>query len=703
MKKLDKLIISSFLGPFFLTFVVVVFILLTVHMLKYFDDIVGKGLEWYVIGKLLFFFAIFVTPNAIHLAILLSSLMTFGNLGEHFELTAIKSSGISLLRALRPIFVFVLLMTVFAFYSNNYFVPKAALNAYSLMYDIKQKKPALNLKEGAFYDGIPNFSIKVNEKFSDGQTIKDVIIYNHKDKDGNKDVTIADSGRMYTFMDDKYLKFELFNGRSYKEGEGSSSRTYRRSDKPESLSRYKFKESKFVMDLSSFDIKETKKELFSRNRIMRNLSELEVDSDSIRNEVWDERLNHVKNFKFFFGKYDFKEEPLPIPLELARYQVRRDSLDSVKNVLAEIKRKKAEEERKKEEKRLEEEEKKRQKEEAEKSRARKDSINAAMKAARKKNAISKPLDIASKKKQKMVSPQVNNATNKEKSPARKYETASDRPNVSKEVIKDFNKKEKRKKSVQAKDKEKPALTPKKRSKKKGIPGKQKEQVKIVKKNETTAGKVAAADEPLALVEVENDTIIAEKIVEKDSAAIADSIALAQRTPEEVLEDFIQQGNTNSKVLSSSLNKVRQVKSKLSGHNKRMKDIRREFYIVSIQWHKILGNCAACIIMFLIGAPLGAIIKRGGLGMPVLISIVFFIIYYVINMTGEKWAKQGAIDAVWGMWAANALLLPIGIFFLRQARNDARLFDADFYSVVIEKVKVFVGKRKKVKNLTVDNK
>ncbi|MCG8384751.1 MAG: LptF/LptG family permease, partial [Cytophagales bacterium] len=215
MKKLDKLILSSFLGPFFLTFLVVVFILLTQHMLKYFDDIVGKDLGWDVLAQLFFHFAVFMTPIAIPLAILLSSLMTFGNLGEHFELTAIKSAGISLLRALLPIFIFVLGLTVIAFYSNNYFVPKSALEAYSLLYDIKQKKPALDLKQGAFYNGIPDFSIKVNKKHKDGRTLEDIIIYDHRNQNGNKKVTLADSGAMYTILDDRFLKLELFNGHFY--------------------------------------------------------------------------------------------------------------------------------------------------------------------------------------------------------------------------------------------------------------------------------------------------------------------------------------------------------------------------------------------------------------------------------------------------------------------------------------------------------
>jgi lipopolysaccharide export system permease protein len=131
MKKIDKLILSSFLGPFILTFLVVVFILLTQHMLKYFDDIIGKDLGWDVLGTLLFYFAIFMTPVAMPLAVLLSSLITFGNLGEHFELTAIKSLGISMVRSLLPIFCFVVFLTGIAFWANNNLVPKAALEAYS--------------------------------------------------------------------------------------------------------------------------------------------------------------------------------------------------------------------------------------------------------------------------------------------------------------------------------------------------------------------------------------------------------------------------------------------------------------------------------------------------------------------------------------------------------------------------------------------
>src|SRR5688572_21993885 len=194
-----------------------------------------------------------MTPIAMPLAVLLSSLIAFGNLGEHFELTAIKGAGISLVRTLVPIFFFVLMLTGVAFYVNNNLVPKAALEAYSLLYDIKQKKPALDLREGTFYTGLPDISIKVDKKFPDGETIKNVIIYNHQKNDGNRDVTVADSGRMYTILNERYLKFELYSGYNYTEGTTAGSQPARGNSPKETLGRTKFYKNQVVYDLSSFD------------------------------------------------------------------------------------------------------------------------------------------------------------------------------------------------------------------------------------------------------------------------------------------------------------------------------------------------------------------------------------------------------------------------------------------------------------------
>jgi lipopolysaccharide export system permease protein len=164
-----------------------------VYMLKYFDDFIGKDLGFEVFAELIMYFSINMTPVAFPLAVLLSSLMTFGNLGEHFELTAIKSAGISLIRAMQSLFILIILLAIAVYFSNNYIVPKANLNAYSLLYDIKQTKPSIDIKEGAFYGGIPGYSIKANKKFDDDKSLGDLIIYNHSKGKGTKEVILADS------------------------------------------------------------------------------------------------------------------------------------------------------------------------------------------------------------------------------------------------------------------------------------------------------------------------------------------------------------------------------------------------------------------------------------------------------------------------------------------------------------------------------
>jgi lipopolysaccharide export system permease protein len=137
---------------------------------------------------------------------------------------------------------------------------------------------------------------------------------------------------------------------------------------------------------------------------------------------------------------------------------------------------------------------------------------------------------------------------------------------------------------------------------------------------------------------------------------------------------------------NALNRARMVKSQLQNSNANMDSQKHEYTVFWIQWHKILANSIACLAMFLIGAPLGSIIKKGGLGVPVLVSILFFILYYVLDLLGTKWARQYSISVYTGVWMANVILFAIGLVFLRQARVDARLFDADFYNVALDKLK-----------------
>lgn len=580
MKKLDKLILEAYIGPFIITFLVVVFILLNIQMLKYFDDIFGKGLDWITVGQLFFYFAVYTTPSALPLAVLLSSLITYGNLGEHFELTAIKSAGISLLRTLRPIFIFILVLTVFAFYFNNNFQPKAALEAYSLLYDIKQKKPAMDLREGVFYNGIPDMSIKVNQKFPDGETLKDIILYDHRKHNGNKEVTVADSGKMYTILNERYLKFELYNGVNYQEGMSGESEMVgqKRNQQNETLSRGKFEKSQVVYDLASFNtLERTDKKWFQGNRIMRNLSELEKDLDSIRNDVIRQRLEMYQSKVSYFNYYS-KKDSLVMPPEVYKYKLRRDSLAQLKY--------------------LSEQEKLRR--------------EAELKESGKN--IEKPVDVTT------------------------------------QVITGEKKFEKRDARLKAGSF---------RGIQKSIPDREIEPV---------SEKTEADKDTL-------DAVARQLLVDKKIDSLAES---ALRT------DYVQ----------NAANQVRQVRNQITNNNLGFEGYKSDYRIFLIQWHKIIASSLMCIVMFLIGAPLGAIIKRGGLGVPFLVSILFFIVYYVLTIQGEKFAKQGTIGVITGVWMPDVVLFIVGIIFLRQARVDARLFDADSYLVAFDRFRRWLNTRKK---------
>jgi len=150
VKKIDKLVISKFIGPFILTFFITLFIIVMQFLWKYIDDLVGKGLEWYIIAELIFYASATFVPLALPLAVLLSSIMTFGSFGENYETVAAKSSGISLLRFMTPMIVGVGFISIGAFFFSNNILPRANLQFGALLYDIRHQKPALNIKRGFF-------------------------------------------------------------------------------------------------------------------------------------------------------------------------------------------------------------------------------------------------------------------------------------------------------------------------------------------------------------------------------------------------------------------------------------------------------------------------------------------------------------------------------------------------------------------------
>jgi lipopolysaccharide export system permease protein len=215
-KKLDKLILKSFLGPFIVTFFIALFVLVMQTAWKYIDDLVGKGLDLGTIGLFIFYMSATLLILAMPIAILISSIMTFGNLGESFELVAIKSSGISLLRFMRPLLFVAIVLSGVTFLFANYVIPYANLKAEILYKDILYTRPAFDLKAGVFYTQIPSYAIKVGKKESDNKTIRNVIIY--EDANNLQDnVITAESGIMQISNDKKFLEFNLQNGYRYQE------------------------------------------------------------------------------------------------------------------------------------------------------------------------------------------------------------------------------------------------------------------------------------------------------------------------------------------------------------------------------------------------------------------------------------------------------------------------------------------------------
>ncbi len=612
MKQLDRLILKSFIGPFILTTVVSTFILLIQYMLKYFDDFVGKDLGFNVFAELIFYFSLNMMPVALPLGVLLSSLMTFGNLGEHFELTAIKSSGISLLRALRSIFIFVIFLSFGAFHFNNIVVPAANLKAYSLLFDIRQKKPGLDIREGQFYDGIDGYSIKVKEKLPDNKTLKEVVIYDHTDKlkRGNNRVILADSSIMYTFLNDRYLKFELFNGNYYSEiPKGrTSKREYNQ------FIRNRFDKMEMVFSLAGFDMNKTKEDLFKNNRQMKNITELTADIDSLQREIDNQRR---QNLYTTLGYYEFFKAGL---LKQMRDSVNQMMQDKYNN---------------------------------DSLRVNKDSLG-----------ISKRISF--------------HVPNTEMNQASILSFLSFQQDSSKFKLlkeKSLNRKKVLREPSVGK------LTPQLR--------KTIEESKLdssENKLEVKSQFKIPDNQNLRPSLSETGDIVGIDSTDREKSNFVLDTTLVAKTQESLDEYFAESLGSRSSVMSGALANARNIKNSYANSKTRIRGFQKTKYRFIIEKHKKYSQAFACIVMFLIGAPLGAIIKRGGLGVPVIVSIFFFILYYVLTITSHKQAKEGFIDGRIAVWISDIVLLPIGLYFLNRARVDARIFELDIYYIWFDKMK-----------------
>jgi len=465
MKKIDTLVLRTYVGPLLVTFFISLFILLMQFLWKYIDDLVGKGLEWYIIGQLLFYASSTFVPLALPLAILLSSLMTFGSLGEYYELVAMKSAGVSLRSIMRSLIVMSLLISAFAFYFSNNILPVANLKFKSLLYDVRKKKLAVNIKEGIFYNDLENYVIRVGKKGKDGNTIYDVLIYNHTDQKGNIDVTAADSGLMQSTPDGKYLIFTLYNGYNYQDKVDQ-----RNAKLVNPFQRTYFKTEQRKFDLSGFELNRTDEDLFKNNYQMLTIRQLNYFIDSLGHSLDARRLNLARQFEKNYRIYAL--------------------IDST----------------------------------------------------------------------------------------------------------------------------------------------------------------------------------------WQSGPVADSIL------SKGFLDLYSSGD-KAKIASFALSSARNLKKSLEYQVKSF-ETSEEFLVKhKIVWHRKFTLSFACLILFFIGAPLGAIIRKGGLGLPAVISVFLFIMYHIISMIGEKSSLTGAMQVHIGMWLSSAVLLPLGIFLTYKATTDSPLMDLEVWNKV----------------------
>lgn len=576
MKKLDKLVLLSFSGPFILTLFTVVFILLTPVLIRFGDELVGKDLGIGVILELFGYMAIKSTQDAIPLAILIASLISFGNLGEHSEITAIKSAGISLLRVLFPLFILVLLITGAAFINNNNIVPKANLKFWSLLWDVRQKKPSLNLKEGVFYYDIPNYSIKAEKKYEDG-AMRSVLIYDHSSQEGNTDVIIADSGRMYTFNNDQYLMLELYDGYSYSENSQNSIKgiSYLDREKIKEFFRSEFDSSRMVFSMESFEMTRTREELFQGSRLMKNMAELKAAADSVKDEKY---LEYIRLFSSVNNSYNYylngKFEIPAKPEEIDSTQIATTFNEGLEDLLP--------------------------------------------------DSTATQADSSVVSGQSLNPPPANLQAGTGSSEVNRIQTARSRRE-------------------------------------------QEEQNQIRE-----------------IITDQGNRITFTEFTNPKKSYSMDSLPDFDKNNLLFLQARLQDQGIQSRAFGNAQVQARAIKNTLEVFNQQLGNIQKEANKFELEYHGKVARAVTCLIMFLIGAPLGAIIKRGGLGVPVLIAVGFFIFYYSLTIAAEKFGKEGLLSPFMAMWMANFLLLPVGLFFLRQARVDARLFDADFYATFLAK-------------------
>lgn len=472
IKKLDIFILKSFCLLFVGTFFICLFIFMMQFLWRYVDEMVGKGLEISVLAQFFFYSALTLVPVSLPLAILLAALITFGNFGERFELLAMKAAGISLIKIMRPLIVFISLICCVSFYFQNVVGPKAQTKLWTLLLSMKQKSPELDIPEGVFYDEIEGYNLYVKHKDRKTGMLYDVLIYNFEKGFENAQIIKADSGRLEMTADKQHLYLHLFSGEQF---ENLKSQSMNQKNVP--YQREAFREKHAIIEFDS-DFNMADEGFMSGQSSSKNMATLEADIDSMK------VLNDSVGRAYYNEAMEATYRPVP------------------------------------------------------------------------------------------------------------HLTKSDTTKIEKAVLSSFN--------------------------------------------------VDSLFDAATLMEKQK--IISSAVSRAESAA----------------SDWSFKGFN-----------IQQTESSLRKH--------------MTAWHEKFTLSLACLIFFFIGAPLGGIIRKGGLGMPVVVSVLIFIIYYIINNTGYKMARDGKWIVWMGMWTSTAILAPLGAFLTYKSNNDSVVLNADAYIIWFKKI------------------
>ncbi|MBQ2783399.1 MAG: LptF/LptG family permease [Alistipes sp.] len=478
MKKIHLLVLKAYLGPLIVTFFIVQFVLMMNFVWRYIDELTGKGLEVSTIAELLACATANMIPLGLPLAMLLSAIMAMGNLGENFELLAMKSAGMSLPRILKPLIILVTFIAIGGFFITNNLVPYANKRMYDILYDIREQRQEMEFQDGMFFNGLPDMSIRVGHQDPKTKLLTDIIIFDTRATNGDMTTTIADSGYISLSDDKSFLYVTLYNGDTYEHSRNV--RWYETNN----LRRHSFVTQDGAFPISKVSTSDmSKKFTESKTRNMIGLQEL---SDSLQNMINESQAASYAPL--------FKERIFP-----------RDS----------------------------------------------------------------------------------------------------------------------------------------------------------------------------------------SILGGDSIRFDKTNFVAINFYDSITKLPIRQ---RARVFSQANNTARMSRGAYSFDEQSSKVAITQYYRSENEWHRMLTMPISILVFFMIGAPLGAIIRKGGLGMPIVISVIFFVFYYIISVSGEKMSSEGTWDALYGMWLPIATLTPIAIYLTRKATNDSSLLDTDWYDVRIRRIAKSIRRR-----------